>query len=232
MNDLDVLIKNRKKGKGLLKYYDNSVISTQSFAKPSHPYENGIFITIQNHKCLSADIYLQLKDLYTELCNSFLPEEKKIEAVKLLVGKVPSEKVILDLCYKKIPILVCGIHNYDATSNQTGRGSKSNSWYQHSHYYLYGIHHYLKEDKIEKWKSKAKGLLMRKFSKQTKLKKDDVVDIRDVGGGKYYYNDKITPTTLYDYLKTPYTNPSKDCLINYISKHQSHYPTSILYKGN
>ena len=100
MNDLDVLIKNRKKGKGLLKYYDNSVISTTGFDKQSHPYENGIFITIQNHKCVSADIYLQLKDFYTELCNSFLPKLKKIEAVKILSGKMPPQKKILELWTK------------------------------------------------------------------------------------------------------------------------------------
>ena len=47
--------------------------------------------------------------------------------------------------------------------------------------------------------------------------KSNNIDIREVGVGKYQYNDVVTPTTLLDYLALPRTNPAKDCIINYMS---------------
>ena len=232
MRNLDEVIKSARERGKILNYFDTSVIDTQTLVKPNHPYENGIFITIQNHKCYSADIYLQLTDFYQSLCKSFLPRKMVIDAVDIVSGGLPTEERLLELCHRKIPILVCGIHPYDAYNKTTGRGSRSNNEYQHSHYYLYGIHHYLKIDKIDKWKDKTQRMLKRKFSKQPRYVKDNVVDIRGVGIGKYSYSDRITPRNLYGYLLTPYRDPLKECLINYISKHKSQYPTTIIYKGN
>ena len=47
--------------------------------------------------------------------------------------------------------------------------------------------------------------------------KSNNIDIREVGVGKYQYNDVVTPTTLLDYLSLPKTNPTKDCIINYMA---------------
>ena len=50
-----------------------------------------------------------------------------------------------------------------------------------------------------------------------KYAKDNKIDIREVGKGKYLYNDAITLTTFYDYLQLPKLHHSKDCLINYMA---------------
>ena len=50
MRNLDEVIKSARERGKILNYFDTSVIDTQTLVKTNHPYENGIFITIQNHK--------------------------------------------------------------------------------------------------------------------------------------------------------------------------------------
>ena len=220
---------------GLLRYIDPSVISTTKFHKLSHPYENGVFITIHNHKCMSADIYEGLPSLYKELYGLLAGKDSKDLTSRVYKVRdkndIPTQKNLLDLCYNRVPTLVCGIHNYDPYDVETGRGSSSNYGYQHTHLYLYGAHYHLEPKDIPTWEKKAKRLLKKNYSNNSKVGKDRLIDIRTVGGGKYCYGDTITPTTLHNYLLTPYTNSEKHCLINYISKNKQHYPLSIITGG-
>ena len=213
---------------GLLKFIHPSVTDLQKFQLPEHPYEKGVFITIQNHKYLSTDIYLQLHKLYYDICCSLFDKNKVINGIRY-EGKLPSPTKIYHLVNSKIPIMVCGIHNYNAWNNQLGRGSNKNWGFQHSHFYLYGVHHYIDKDDTKKWENKIKKVLKKNFSNQPKYGRKRVIDIRGVGLGKYSYRENITPSTLYDYLQTPYKYPIKECIINYIAKERNNYPLTYTF---
>ena len=80
------------------------------------------------------------------------------------------------------------------------------------------------EDKIE-----------RHLQRYTKIPKrlQGIIRLTEVGIGEYKYTEKVSPTELYDYLKSPITNPHGNNLINYISKNRHspsiQYPLTTIY---
>ena len=139
----------------------------------------------------------------------------------------------MDVIAKKNLLKVAGIHNYDQFNNKTFSGSYAHYGYQHLHLYVYGAHHYLdpKNPNIKLNYLKS-NYLNRYLGKEWSKRDTKDIDIRPVGIGKYLYTEAITPTSLYDYLMTPYEEPLKECCINYIADSQKQqYPLSYLYRN-
>jgi len=198
-----------------------------------HEYERGMFISINNHKLISADLYQGFKEQYRTLMYGLLGHNISPSTIRISYGKLPKRQVIMDLVAKKKVLLVAGIHDYKPT-DQGGRGSRWNYEYQHSHFYIYGAHHYLPKDPAE-LKDKIDHLerLLQRGS-NIKGASYKVNTIKPVGRGKYFFSDPVTPTTLYDYLQSPLNDPQKQNVINYISHNASNpsnqYPLTYLYQ--
>ena len=218
--------------------YDPSVIETRQ-EDIKHPYERGIFITLNNHKCTDVTLYNSLKRVYQSICNCIQGENLSRDNIKVSTGKVPSRQTVMNAVIRKDLLLVAGIHNYDQYNNKTGRGSYANYGYQHLHLYLYGAHHYLDpknpDIKLNYLKNNyLNRYIGKKFSKRVLTKKvlTKAIVIRPVGNGKYLYTDVVTPKTLHDYLMTPYQEPKKLCCINYIADSQDpQYPLTYLFRN-
>ena len=197
--------------------YDQNLFNTQPY-QLQHPYERGMLISISNYKMYYDEILKNYKKQYQSLYQALTGEKISRYDIRDIKG-IPDRQKLLDLINLKIPIVVAGIHSYK-TEEQYGYKSRRNDGYNHQHLFLYNIHHYLPEDPtgIDHINSK----ITRNLQRYTNLKqyKNDIIRIGSVGTGKYLYTDQITPTTLYDYLKLPETNPQKDTLINYIANNR------------
>lgn len=198
-----------------------------------HEYEKGMFISINNHKLISADLYQGFKKQYQSIMFGLTGSNISRETIKVSYGRLPKRQVIMDLVAKKKVLLVAGIHDYKPT-DQGGRGSRWNYEYQHSHFYIYGAHHYLPKDPAE-LKDKIDHLerLLQRGS-NIKGASYKVNTIKPVGRGKYVFSDPVTPTTLYEYLQSPLSSPEKQNCINYIAYNannpNNHYPLTYLYQ--
>ena len=124
--------------------------------------------------------------------------------------------------------MICGVHNY-RKDNIRSYGVE----YSHQHFFLYNIHHHLPTDPI-KLRS-IEGKIEKHLYPYSNYKKrvQNIVRVTEVGVGEYQYTDKITPLTLYDYLRSPITNPDQDNIINYISNNRHlpsiQYPLTTIY---
>ncbi len=241
MNNLDELIRHRNDKNALEKLLyppqrvtiaDKKLTSLSSTnTQSTTSYENGMLISISNHKTYWEDLVKQYKRQYQTIILSLTGKKISRDDICKTVG-IPKRKTISDIVYNKIPIVVAGIHDYHISS-EYGKGSYRNYQYQHTHFYVYNTHHYLPTDK------KELGVRIRKLEKQllrytnSKNGRRDVVRISPVGVGTYCYTDNVKPTDLYDYLMTPKTSPEKSNLINYISfnRHQPElqYPINSIY---
>lgn len=198
-----------------------------------HEYERGMFISINNHKLISADLYQGFKENYRSVMYGLLGCNIRPDSVKVSYGRLPKRQVIMDLVAKKKVLAVAGIHDYKPT-DQGGRGSRWNYEYQHSHFYIYGAHHYLPKDPAELLDKidHLERLLQR--GSNIKGASYKVNTIKPVGRGKYLFSDPVTPTTLYDYLQSPLSNPDKQNCINYIAYNANNpnnqYPLTYLYQ--
>ena len=166
------------------------------------------FISLVNKTSLFQDTIMRLPNELSAplvICN----EEHRFIVAEQLRQINSSNKGI---------ILVAVMHQYDRNNNLTFRGSNANYDTQHLHLFVYGASHYLpvNDVDIDNKVRHIKHCLFR-HNKFSKYAKDNKIDIRGVGKGKYLYNDTITPTTFYDYLQLPKLHPSKDCLINYMA---------------
>ena len=104
-------------------------------------------------------------------------------------------------------------------------------WLQPPAFYAFGLHHLMKahDGGVDGAVEHIRHCLYRhnRFANATQ---SNNIDIREVGVGKYQYNDVVTPTTLLDYLALPRTNPAKDCVINYMAGTANNEVTNpILY---
>jgi len=88
-----------------------------------HEYERGMFISINNHKLISADLYQGFKEQYRTLMYGLLGHNISPSTIRISYGKLPKRQVIMDLVAKKKVLLVAGIHDYKPT-DQGGRGSR------------------------------------------------------------------------------------------------------------
>ena len=105
-----------------------------------HKYEKGMFLSINNHATYIDEILLKLRYNYQTILYWATGENIDKKTIKCVHGKTPTQKTILDLCNRKIPLMVGGIHNYDQYDKNIGRGSNWGTQYQHLHLYIYGIH--------------------------------------------------------------------------------------------
>lgn len=197
--------------------YEEGSYNNQTY-QVKHPYERGMLISISNYQMYYEEIENNYKKQYQSFFNALTGVNISKDDIRRFKG-IPARQKLLDLINLKIPIMVAGIHSYK-TEEQYGYKSRRNDGYNHQHLFLYNIHHYLPEDPtgIDHINSK----ITRNLQRYTNLKqyKNDIIRIGSVGTGKYLYTDQITPTTLYDYLKLPETNPQKDTLINYIANNR------------
>ncbi len=189
----------------------------------SHTYERGLFISIDNYRMFAEKILGLYKRQYQSLVKTTIGTKLSKDDIKVVKG-IPNRDIISKLCYNKIPIVVAGIHDYPEEDN----------WkqYQHQHLFVYNLHHYLPDD-VTELSNKINQLdivFMRYIGWKNRWKTNkDFIVIEPVGNGKYLYgNDKVTPTTLYDYLM----KKEFGTCINYISnnKHQKDdYPLYTIY---
>jgi hypothetical protein len=189
-----------------------------------HEYERGMFVSINNHKMISADLYQGFKERYGSIMYGLLGYNIAPSTIKVCYGRLPKRQIIMDLVAKKKVLLVAGIHDYKPT-DQGRRGSRWNYEYQHSHFYIYGAHHYLPKDPAE-LQDKIKHLeaLLQRGS-NIKGASYKVNTIKPVGRGKYLFSDPVTPTTLYEYLTSPPPSPAEVNCINYI-KYNANNPNN------
>jgi len=140
--------------------------------------------------------------------------------------------LITDLVKEKKLLVVSGIHDY---KRQDARGgSKRNYDYQHTHFYVYGAHHYLPERGAELEEAEKKICRNLQRYTNTTNKRYCLIKVTSVGNGIYRHSDSITPTTLYDYLLTGTPNSDKRTLLSYIASNRhnpsTQYPLSFLYE--
>ena len=204
----------------------------QTRTQHNHPYERGMFISINNHKTDSGKLFTLFSKQYQTLYYGLTGNNISRESIKVSAGKLPSRKTIMDLIYKKRLLLVAGIHDYKPLDKR-GRGSRNNYEYQHTHFYVYGTHFYLPEE--EKQLRDKEDHLARLLQRNTNTtnQRHRLIKVSPVGTGKYFYNDQVTPSNLYEYLQSPRVDPSRKNVINYISNNKNNpsnqYPLTYIY---
>ena len=192
-------------------------------------FENGMFITINNKDCYYKHLSSEFREVYISIVQALGYKLRKSN-VKEMIGewqgqrvKLPSRTLLLQLLNKKIPILLCGVHNYKKDDYRS-KGRENT----HSHFFLYNIHHYLPSTPrdLMKVKSKIKDNLGRYVKSNHYKRFQGIIDIDNV-------IDNVAPLQLYNYLSSPNTNPKKANLINYISNNRHlpniQYPLTTIY---
>ncbi len=194
-------------------------------------YEKGMFISINNNKTDAGKLIQQYPRQYQTLIHAICGRSISRENIRH-TQKLPSRELIADLVAEKKLLVVSGIHDY---KRQDGRGgSKRNYDYQHTHFYVYGAHHYLpaKGAELEAAEKKICRNLQRYTN--TTNKRYCLIKVAAVGNGIYRHSDGVTPTTLYDYLLTASPEASKRTLLSYIASNRHNpsiqYPISYLYE--
>ncbi len=195
----------------------------QSLKGKSHsyiPYEKGMSITLNNSKTHAYELYTSLKEIYQSIYLALTNSKISKDNILTSTGKVPNRKTIMDMVINDEPIMVGAIHKY--------RDMRFDEF--HLHLYVYGVHNYLKKDDGKIRFEKLKSYLHR-YLKSKRKRKDNPVDIREVGINSNTFNDVISPATVYEYLEMPLKNPEKDSWINYLAetKRETEYRTPIYY---
>lgn len=203
-------------------------------------YEKGMLISITNHKCHYESLYNTFKETYISIIKAIKGKDYEISKwdVRQLRGDMgrksedrillPSREDTLRIVANETPIMIAGIHNYRREDIRS-RGKE----YCHSHFYIYNIHQHLPTDKIQLRDMEDK--IERHIQRYTNVRKrtQGVIKLTEVGVGEYKYTEKVSPLLLYDYLKSPITNPSANNVINYIANNRHlpsiQYPLSTIY---
>ena len=187
---------------------------------PTKGYERGLMISISNNKTHYEEIIKKYREQYLTLLYSLTGENRHTKWDVKSVDGIPDQETLTKLIHKKIPIMVCGIHDYKPQQNLYGNE------YQHQHLYIYGVHHHL--DTEGKTLERIRKTFNPRYTNNTKRIKD-AVSLTEVGVGTHSYTDPITPLTLHEYL----TNPVENTLIQYISfnrhKPEVQYPLKTIY---
>lgn len=200
-----------------------------------HKYERGLFLSINNYTESTPKLISNLKEYYKSMEYWLLKKNPSMNDIKVLCDKLPPRQKVMDIVAGKGLFVVAAIHNYDRHNQKTGRGSKYNIDYQHLHFYVYGAHHHLPKDGTDlKGKEEhLQKLLMRTINHKPNSSLS-IVNIKPVGAGRYFYNDNIQPTTLYDYLLLPQQDPIRQCVINYLANtavtEELRHPLFYIYK--
>ena len=205
----------------------------QTKTQYNHPYERGMFISINNHRTNSGKLFTLFSKQYQTLFYGLTGINISRNSIKVSAGRLPNRKIIMDLISKKRLLLVAGIHDYKPLDKR-GRGSRRNYEYQHTHFYAYGTHFYLPEE--EKSLRDKEDHLARLLQRNTNTtnQRHRIVKVSPVGTGKYLYTDQVTPSNLYEYLQSPREDPSRKNVINYISNNKNNpsnqYPLTYIYQ--
>ena len=181
-------------------------------------YDRGLFVSINNHKQGNDDLYASIKKQYQSLMYALTGKNISRDAIRV-TDKLPQQKVILDCLAEKNVFAAAALHSYNAYDIRTGRGSNFNyGGYSHLHLYAYGVcsHMHQHNGGCEAALEHIKRCLYRHNNFSSQTSKNNIV-IKEVGAGKYQYNDVVSPTTLHHYLSLPKTNPAKECVINYMA---------------
>ncbi len=181
-------------------------------------YERGMFISINNHKQGNDDLYGTIKKQYQSLLYALTGDNVSRDAIRV-TDKLPTQNTILHLMAKQRVVVAAAFHSYNAYNQMSGRGSSYNyGGYNHLHLYAYGLHHQMQRHNggVDAAVKHIKGCLFR-HNRFADAKNKKNIDIREVGVGKYLYNDVVSPTTLLEYLSLPRSNPAKECVINYMA---------------
>ena len=179
-------------------------------------FDRGMFISINNHKQCNDDLYGSLKKQYQSLIYALTGSNPSRDQIKV-TDKLPAQRTILQLMAKKRVVVAAALHTYDAYNQKTGRGSRYNLRLQPPTLLCFWFAPLMQQHKggVDAAVEHIRHCLFR--HNRSNPNKSNNIDIREVGVGKYQYNDVVTPTTLLDYLALPKTNPTKDCIINYMS---------------
>ena len=205
----------------------------QTKTQYNHPYERGMFISINNHRTNSGKLFTLFSKQYQTLFYGLTGINISRNSIKVSAGRLPHRKIIMDLISKKRLLLVAGIHDYKPLDKR-GRGSRNNYEYQHTHFYVYGTHFYLpvEEKQLRDKEDHLARLLQRNTN--TTNQRHRLIKVSPVGTGKYFYNDQVTPSNLYEYLQSPRVDPSRKNVINYISNNKNNpsnqYPLTYIYQ--
>jgi hypothetical protein len=150
-----------------------------------------------------------------------------------IVDKLPSQEQLKKALEKKNLVMAAAIHHYDQHDKRTNRGSTWNyEQYEHLHFYVFGVHWHFPYHKngVEGAVEHLKHLLYRHNRFGNKIDNNNI-DIRQVGKGKNMQNDDVTAESLREYLDLPNSNPSKDCVINYMAgtRENNQHKNTIFY---
>lgn len=191
-----------------------------------YSYDKGMFISINNYKQTWEQLVRQFRDQYVSIVKSITGKSIHRGQVVIAEGKQPRN--LLDIASEKKLVVVACIHDYHAGSNLEE--------FKHTHFYVYGAQHYLPSslglEYLKDQEEKLKKYLACRYTnrREMKLWKDNVVSVKAVGLGKYHYSDKVTPTTLHQYL----ADKSSATVINYMrnNRHRPEvqYPLYFLYE--
>ena len=198
-----------------------------------HPYDKGMFISINNHKSTSGELFTLYTKQYQTLVYGLTGKNISKESIKVSARRLPCRDTIMDLVNSRTLLMVAGIHDYKPLDKR-GRGSRRNYEYQHTHFYVYGVHHHLPaEESVLRDKENHLARLLQRNTNTTN-QKHRLIKVLPVGTGKYLYNDQVTPTSLYDYLQSPTRDPRKNNVINYIASNTNNpnnqYPLTYIYQ--
>ena len=196
-------------------------------------YDRGMFISINNYKQDWMQLVRQFRDQYVSIVKSITG--KSINRGQVVLQERKQPRNLLDIINKKKLVVVACIHDYPIY-DYLGKGKSSLQEYKHSHFYVYGAQHYLPSslglEYLKDQEEKLKKYLACRYTnrKKKELWRDNIVSVKAVGLGKYSYSDKVTPTTLNQYL----ADKSSDTVINYMRnnrhKPEVQYPLYFLYE--
>ena len=172
-------------------------------------------ISISNNKMHWETLVRNYRDQYLTLLYALTGRNTHSRYDIKCVDGIPEETIIFKLIHKKIPFMVCGVHDYEQQQSLYG-GSLQKWEYQHQHLYVYGIHHHF-DDTTE---SKLVKLFNPRYTNTKRKRIKNAVRLTEVGVGQYCMSDPISPLTIHDYL----THPVTGTLIHYI-KQNRHNPT-------
>ena len=113
-----------------------STIEQTSKQEQEHPYQNGMFISINNHKTDAGKIIQQFPRQYQTLIHSVCNRKISREDIRVTKNLPPAYKISNLVASKKL-IVVGGIHDYKQ-QDKYGNGSRTNFYHQHTHLYVYG----------------------------------------------------------------------------------------------
>ena len=194
---------------------EKTVLPKRIHVNPTSPYERGMMISISNNKMHWETLVRNYRDQYLTLLYALTGRNTHSRHDIKCVDGIPDEQIIFRLIHKKIPFMVCGVHDYEQQQSLYG-GSLQKWEYQHQHLYVYGIHHHF-DDMTE---SKLVKLFNPRYTNTKRKRIKNAVRLTEVGVGQYCMSDPISPLTIHDYL----THPVTGTLIHYI-KQNRHNPT-------